>query len=166
MNIADIILLLILLTCGVVNGLKQGIVAQLASLVALYASVLLSCRFANEASAFLAEWIQASPQVLAIVSFVLLFIVIYFAIYLVGLLIKKIVTITIGSWVDKLLGVVFALFKVTLILGVLILLFDAVNTAFGFFAQDKLNQSVVYVYVKRFTDAVFPFLKSLITWQK
>lgn len=163
MNIADIILLLVLLICGVVSGLKQGLVQQVMGIVALVAAVWLSCRFASALGVYLAPYINLNVKVVNAISFAAIFMVVFYVLYLFGIMLRKVVKVSIGGWIDRLLGVLFALFKVCLILGLLILLFDAFNQTFGFVSQSKVNQSVVYVHIKNFTNVVFPYLKLLIS---
>lgn len=162
MNIADIILLLILLVGGVVTGLKNGLIRQLASIVALVLGGLLSYKFSSSLAQYMAGHLQLSSNLLNLIAFTVIFLVVFYGLYLFGVMLSKIVKLTIGGWVDKLLGVAFALAKVALILGIFILVFDSLNSAFGFVNQDRMNQSQVYIAIKKFTDVAFPYLREMI----
>ena len=70
--------------------------------------------------------------------------------------------ITLG-WLNKLLGVVFALIKCILILGVAIFVFEYINTSFNFVSQEYIAQSSLYGVIKDIADTTFPLIKSLLT---
>lgn len=163
MNIADIILLLILLVGGVVTGLRQGFIYQAVGLIALILGAWISYKYTAHLASLLAPYINLSAGVVNVLAFAVIFLVAYFVLYAIGMAFRKIVRITFGGWIDKLLGVAFALCKIALILGLLILLFDTLNGALGFISQEKVNSSVVYVHIKQFTNAVFPYLKTIIS---
>lgn len=162
MNIVDIILLGFLLVCGVFTGLKEGFIYQLVGIIALVLGAWLSFRFASTLGAYMASYIQMSSNLLNILSFIVIFLLVFYVLYLLGMLLKRIIKISLGGWIDRLLGVVFALVKVAIVLGLLIMLFDSVNNTFGFISQDKISRSTVYVHIREFTNAVFPYLKSLL----
>ena len=60
------------------------------------------------------------------------------------------------------LGIVFALLKTVLIIGLVIILFESIRSLIPFVSSDTLNESVLYYPIKTIADTVFPFLKELI----
>ena len=82
--------------------------------------------------------------------------------HLVGKGVEKVLKVVMLGWLNKLLGVVFALIKVFLIIGLVIILFDAINSNIPFVSPEKLDESLFYNPVKELADIVFPYLKGLI----
>ena len=64
------------------------------------------------------------------------------------------------GWLDKTLGLVFALAVNALVIGVFIILFDTVNAKFAFVKPEVLDASVVYTSLRDLSYLVFPYLKS------
>ena len=66
------------------------------------------------------------------------------------------------GWLDKILGIIFAIIKTALILGLLIILFNTLNIQFNIIKSDILVESVVYTTLKNFAYTIFPYLKELL----
>ena len=81
---------------------------------------------------------------------------------LIGKAIEKVVKLAMLGWLNKLLGIVFALLKAVLIIGLVIIIFDAIYNLIPFVSSDTLNESVLYNPIKSIANTVFPFLKELI----
>ena len=75
MNILDIILLLCFIP-AVISGLRKGFIAQVVAIISLVLGIWLSVRFASAAGAWLGQWIEASQQLLNVISFAVIFIVV------------------------------------------------------------------------------------------
>ena len=67
--------------------------------------------------------------------------------------------------VSRLLGMCFSLLKCILILGLVILAFNALNNTFGFVKPEQLADSTLYPIIKNLADSIFPYLKSFFTLQ-
>lgn len=162
MNIFDITLLLLILVAGVISGLRKGFIHQIVSVIALIAGAYLAYCLFPIVSEALGNHVSWSVNVLNVIAFSVTFLGIYLVVSLIGIIVRKIISSAFGGWLDKFLGILFSTTKVVLVLGIFILLFDALNGAFEMVDQSTLDQSIVYVYIKKFTDVVFPFLKNLI----
>lgn len=161
MNILDIILLLCCVP-AIIHGLSKGFIAQAMALVALVLGAWLSFQFSGLAVEWLKPVIAAHPTVLQAIAFALILIVVFIAMSLVGKALEGIIRIVMLGWLNKLLGVVFALLKVLLAAGLLILLFESVTTALEIDCSEVTGGSVLYAPVKDFADVFFPYMKELI----
>lgn len=162
MNITDIILLVMILVWGVFTGIRKGFVFQITALLSLVLGTYLAYCFASALGAIIAPHVDWSCNVLNIISFIIIFIAVFSALYLVGFIIRKMMSAVVGPGIDKILGVLFSTFKIVLILGLAIQMFDALNCALGFVSQQTMDESLVYVWIKKVSGVVFPYLKSLI----
>ena len=81
---------------------------------------------------------------------------------LLGKLLAKTLSLASLGFVDKLLGVVFALLKAALIIGLLIFVFDTFNTKWNIVNPEVLDGSVIYGALHRAAMKVFPYLQNLL----
>ncbi|MBR1871725.1 MAG: CvpA family protein [Bacteroidales bacterium] len=161
MNTVDIILLICLVP-AVVQGFIKGFISQVAALLGLILGVWASFHFSEAVSAWLLPYMgETSPQVVKILAFAVILIVVILLLYLAGKALKGVIKLVLLGWLDKLLGIVFSLAKAVLIIGLLIMAFEAVNSALSLVSQEVLNSSVLYPALKSVTDTVFPYLKQL-----
>ena len=79
---------------------------------------------------------------------------------LVAKLLTKVLEMSMLGWLDKVLGLAFALVINALLLGVFIILFDTLNLKFGFVKPEVLDASIVYTTLRDLCYLVFPYLKA------
>ena len=106
--------------------------------------------------------LEVSDTIVSVLAFVLILIAVSVAMVLLGKLLSKFLKVVMLGWLDKLLGVVFALLCTALVLGVLIVSFDALNTKFAIVSVEKLEGSVLYTALRSASWFVFPYLKELV----
>lgn len=161
MNILDFIILLCFIP-AVISGLKKGFIAQVVAIIALILGAWLSYRFSSAASTWIGQWIEGSQQLLQIISFIIIFIVVVFALHLLGKAIEASIKIIMLGWLNKLLGVAFSMLKCMLIIGLLIMAFNAINETFSLVQESKLAESLLYTPIKNMTYSVFPYIKDML----
>ena len=162
MAILDIILLLCFIP-AIVTGISKGFVRQVVDLVAILAAAWAAFHFSTMMADWLGQYLTLDPSILNVVSFVLVAIVVALLLHLVGaLLTKTLQTLSLG-FVNRLLGLVFGVLKVALILGLLILLFETLNSSLGIVKPEATAKAVVYNALKNAANAIFPILKSFVT---
>lgn len=161
MNVLDIIMLLCLVP-AIFRGVSKGFISQAVALVALVLGAWMSFKFSGVVVDWLKPAIDLPPAILQAVAFALILLAVFFGLTLAGKALEGIVKFVMLGWLNKLLGVVFALLKVILALGLLIILFDAVTTALGVDCSKITGESVLYGPLKSFADAFFPYLRELI----
>lgn len=161
MNILDFIILLCFIP-AVISGLKKGFIAQVVAIIALVLGAWLSYRFSSAVSIWIGQWIEGSQQLLQIISFIIIFIVVVFALHMLGKAIEASIKIIMLGWLNKLLGVVFSMLKCMLIIGLLIMAFNAINETFSLVQESKLAESLLYNPIKNMTYSVFPYIKDML----
>lgn len=160
MSILDIILLICFIP-ALVQGLKKGFIAQVVAVISIIAGVWMSFEFATLVSGWLGEYIPGSEQILKIVAFVLILAGVIVGFYLLGKIIEGMFKLVMLEWLNRLLGVIFAMMKTALIVGLLIMVFNSVNETFDLVSGEYLSKSLLYNPLKEFADSVFPYLKGL-----
>ena len=165
MNILDIIILICFIP-ALVQGLRKGFIAQVIAIISIIAGIWLSFRFATYVSLWLAQYIQASDQILRITAFALILVLTILGLGAVGKLMEATIKIVMLGWVNKLLGVLFSFIKCTLVVGLIILAFSSFNQAFNIVSEAELAKSVLYTPFKDFAATIFPYLKELLFLSK
>lgn len=162
MNTPDIILLLLVLIPGTITGLRKGFIYQVITVLAVWLGALISYQFARPFGDYLGEIIKLPANVVNVIAFILTFIVVYFVLHLLGMILRKIIKDIVGGGTDKVLGVILGIFKQALIIGLLIIVFDTINSKIVIVNRETLDESGVYGWLHDFAKAVFPFLKNLV----
>lgn len=160
MNILDIILLVCLIP-AIIQGLRKGFIAQVVAIISLVLGGWMAYLFSSALTKWLGQWIEISSAVLNIISFILIFALVVTGLFLLGKILEASVKIILLGWLNKLLGLIFALLKYALVIGLLIILFDSVNNSVGIVSESYLDSSVMYSAFRKITYLIFPYLKSI-----
>jgi len=100
-----------------VRGIWVGFVRQLASLAALILGYIFAGRYYEQISPRLSSLIP-SPQLCFLVTYALLFLAVFFGVLALGFVLKKVMSISLLGWFDRLMGGIFGLVKAGVIIPV------------------------------------------------
>lgn len=164
MSILDVILLICFIP-AVISGMRKGFISQAISIISIIAGIWVSYEFASIVGEWIGQYIEASENILSIIAFAVIMIGVFIALGLVGRFLEKILTIVMLGWLNKLLGLAFALIKTALIVGLVIMFFTSLNNNLHIISEEVLAESVLYCYLKDLAYTVFPYLKTLIFWK-
>ena len=162
MAILDIILLLCFIP-AIVTGISKGFIKQVVDLVAILAAAWAAFHFSTMMADWLSQYLTLDASILKVVSFVLVAIVVAVLLHLVGALLTKTLKALSLGFLNRLLGLVFGVLKVALILGLVILLFETLNSSLHIVKPEATADAVVYNALKNAANAIFPILKSFVT---
>lgn len=162
MAILDIILLLCFVP-AIVSGISKGFVKQAVDLAAILVAAWAAFHFSTVLGGWLGRYITLEPSILNVISFVLIIIVAAVLLNLVGTLVTKALQAVSLGFVNRLLGLVFAVLKVAVVLGLLILLFETLNSTLHILKPESTADAVVYNALKEAAEKVFPILKTFVT---
>ena len=155
----DIILLVCFLP-GIIRGLSKGFLEQALALAGIVLSVWAAFRFSGLVATWLKPYVDFSETTVNVIAFALILVVMSLVVLLVAKLLTKVVEMAMMGWLDKTLGLVFALAVNALVIGVFIVLFDTINVKFNLVKPEVLDGSVVYTTLRDLCYLVFPYLKS------
>jgi membrane protein required for colicin V production len=157
MNTIDIVIVVILLF-GTINGFIKGLFIEVTTLVGLVLGVYGAIHFSHFLGNFLKDSVSWDESMIQVVSFAGTFLIILIALVLLGKALTKIAeTIALGFF-NKIVGAVFGLIKYALILSIVLMVYDHINSSIRFVEKPKVKQSVLYEPVKNFAPAIFPNL--------
>ena len=154
---------LILLICflpGIIRGISKGFLEQALALAGVVLSVWAAFRFSGLVATWLKPYADLSETTLNVVSFALILIAMSLLVLIIAKLLTKVIELAMLGWLDKTLGLVFALAVNALVIGVFIVLFDTINLKFGLVKPEVLDESIVYTTLRDICYLVFPYLKS------
>ena len=162
MSIVDIILLICFIP-ALISGLRKGLIAQLVAIISIFAGIWVSFEFASIISQWLSQYIEAPENVLQIIAFALIMVGVFVTLGIIGKMLEGILNLVMLGWANKLLGVVFSFVKCALVTGLLIMVFNSINTSLDLVSAETLSESVLYTPLKDFADSVFPYIKEMIS---
>lgn len=147
---------------AIITGISKGLVEQLVSLVSLLMGVWAAFHFSSALAEWLNGYLHVEPRIINICAFALTVLLTVLILNLIGKLITKTLSMASLGWANRLLGLVFALLKAALVIGLLIFIFDPINAKFNLVNQEVLDASVIYSALHDLSMKVFPFLKEMI----
>lgn len=157
MSVLDIILLGVI-GLGLVRGFMKGFFVEIASVIALIAGVYGAIHFSNYAETFIDENSQWDEKTINIIAFAVTFLIIVLAIALAGKALTKLADFAALGIVNKLLGALFGAIKLTLILSVVLNIYDITNRAIPMTDEKSIEDSALYTPVKSLVPMMFPII--------
>lgn len=162
MSTVDIIILVCFIP-ALIEGFSKGFICQIVSLLSIVIGVWVAFHFSELLCPYIAQYIPGlPPTALHVTGFAILFFFVAVILTLIGKLLSKLVKLVLLGWVDKLLGIVFALLKAAIIIGVVLILFNSINSLLTLVSDETLGESILYGPLRDFSYKLFPFLKALI----
>ncbi|MBF6608441.1 MAG: CvpA family protein [Flavobacterium sp.] len=159
MEYIDIVLGLIL-AFGVLRGIWNGFIAELASLIALVVGIWAALKFSHLMRGILENHVSWNPKSIQVAAFILTFVLV-----VIGMsILAKILTKTAGmvglGLVNKIMGAVAGLLKTVLLLSVFLNLFSKINTNGALISQESTEQSIFYNPISRVAAKLYPTIES------
>lgn len=153
MSILDAIIIIVILLF-LSRGLWVGFIKQIASIAALLIGFIVSGRYYGESANLVIPFID-NKQAGFFITYVFLFSLSFFAVILLGILLKKVITISLLGWFDRFLGgflgLAKGLFVSCLIFMSLSLFISGANPIF--------RQSYFYPYLENSSRFVLSIIK-------
>ncbi|MDR1414996.1 MAG: CvpA family protein [Odoribacteraceae bacterium] len=154
MNYLDIILLIPLLY-GAARGISRGLVVEIATLLALVLGVYLALRCSDPARVILQEYMMIPPQYSYYVAFAIIFLVVVIVIHLLGKLLTKLLNVIALGLLNRLLGTLFGVLKMTIVVCALLFLFNSIDQQYGLLSAKTKEASWLYLPLTHFAEGVY-----------
>jgi membrane protein required for colicin V production len=123
MNPLDVVIIIIL-GYGLIRGIFRGMVKEISSIVGVFAGFYAAYSYYPLVSDIMEDWITNVPF-LNILSFMLIFCVIFFIISILGVIIKYLMHVASLGWMDRLLGASLGFGKAILIVSIILVALTA-----------------------------------------
>ncbi|QBA65232.1 CvpA family protein [Muriicola soli] len=154
MSFIDIVLGLLLLY-GLFKGIKNGLVVEIASILALVAGLYGAIHFSYIVGNYLATHWEWNERTMSLVSFIITFFIIVIAVITAGRLLTKIAEIAMLGLLNKIAGGLFGALKVAIILGALLIFLESVNKSLRLVNEETKAESVLYEPIRNIGELVF-----------
>lgn len=157
MNYIDIILG-VLLILSALGGLKNGLVAEVASLAALILGIWGAIHFSYITTDLLIKYFDLKTNYLNIISFGVTFIVIVILVHIVGNVVSNLVNTGVLGIANRLGGLVFGLLRSILFLSFALLVFDKIEEDVKIIPEKAKSESRMYEPIRNIAPSIFPFI--------
>ncbi len=161
MSTIDIVIAVILLF-GLVKGFIKGLFIEITSLVGLVLGVYGAIHFSYFLSDILKSRVSWDVSMIQIVAFAGTFLIILLALVFLGKILTKIAETAALGFFNKILGAIFGILKYALILSIVFLVYDQINSSIKFLDKKKVKHSTLYEPVKNLAPTIFPGLVKIV----
>jgi len=153
-NVIDIILA-VALGFGFVKGFFKGFIIEVASLGALLLGLLGAVKFSSLVSNLLNDFFDWNPVATLTVSYLIVFIIIVYAISLLAKALTKIITKASLGLFNKSLGALFGFLKWAIFMSVGLFFLEKLNTWVTIIDPEMMESSVLYKPITQLGDYLF-----------
>ncbi|MFN8211952.1 MAG: CvpA family protein [Bacteroidales bacterium] len=157
MNWIDAVIVIILILAAV-RGFINGFVKEVASLLALILGIWGAIKFSSFTAEKLYDYFDLTGKYVGIMAFIITFILIVIAIHFLGMLVDKLMKAIALGFVNRLVGIVFGVLKSVLIMSVIFVVLNAVDSHRHFLPKDKIEKSFLYNPISDIAPAIFPII--------
>ena len=165
MGVIDIVILCCFLP-SLYFGAKNGFIRQVISLVIIIMGVKLAISFSPYVSEWLKTRVEFQPVWISVISFAAVFLAVALVLALVEKILNAVIKVTMLGWLNRLLGIVFSMLKVTVILSIIAYFLKSANELVGFISEEDLAESKFFQPLLDLAEKIFPALKSFIQQQQ
>jgi membrane protein required for colicin V production len=153
-NFIDIVLGLLLLY-GLYKGVRNGLLVEIASILALIAGLYGAIHFSYLVGDYMELHFNWNEKTMSLVSFLLTFFIIVILVILAAKFLTKVAELAMLGLLNRIAGGLFGLLKVGIILGALLIFLESVNKSLRMFDDDIQEHSVLYEPIRNLGDLVF-----------
>ena len=155
MNIFDVVIV-VLLVFAFIRGFLKGFFVEITSLIALFGGIWGAIHFSHFTVELLERYVNWDKNYILLIAFAITFITVAMGVSYLGKGLTRIADVVALGLVNKIMGGIFALLKSLVIISVIIVFFSRINNTIPFVEKTTLENSILYVPVKRITQVIFP----------
>lgn len=157
MNWIDAVIIIVLVI-SMITGFTNGFVKEVASLAALILGIWGAIRFSSFTAAKLYDYFDMTGQYVGIIAFIITFMIIVVCIHFIGIVADRIITSISLGFLNRLLGVAFGLLKSILIMSVVFVVLNVVDSKRPFLPRETIEKSMFYNPISDIAPALFPII--------
>jgi len=157
MNWLDAIIVIILIL-SLVTGFINGLVKEVASLAALILGIWGAIKFSTFTAGKLYDYFDMTGHYVGIIAFLVTFGIIVVIIHFIGILADKIVSAASLGFINRILGIVFGLLKAVLIMSVVFVVLNSIDSRRSFLPNKTIEESKFYNPISDIAPAIFPVI--------
>ncbi len=155
MTFLDIVLA-VFLVYGVIRGLKNGLFVELASLVSFFIGIYIAVKFSYLIANVISD---GTSKTVKVVAFILTLVLVVVGIYLLAKVFSNIASTLFLGWLNRLGGAFLGVLRITLLLGIVLSLFQKVNFDNLLISKETEEKSLFFNPIVKTSEVFFPVLK-------
>lgn len=159
MNYVDIFLIVLFLWAGW-RGFRKGLVIEVFATLSLFIGLYGAIHFSDYAGERLQAWFDIREDYLPAIAFGVTFIGLVIAVHFIAKAISGLVNIMALGMVNKLFGVVFAVFKACLIASIALMLLSPLMKELKFPPREVRNDALLYEPVEKLAPTLLPAIEN------
>lgn len=160
MNYLDIFIAIALIIAAI-SGYQKGFIKSLTSLVALIAGIYFAIYFSDIVADWLIRNIDINRKYVFIAAFLLTFAGVSFLVHLLGQLLDNIASLSALGVINKIAGMAVGVLKGVILMSILILLFNLVNSNHTILNQKTIDDSLLYKPVESVAPIILRNIQKL-----
>lgn len=157
----DIIMGMLLLW-GMWRGFKNGLILEVAAIVALIAGIYGAVHFSDVTATYLTEKVQLNigKESLGLLSFLVTFALVALGVHWAGKLLTHLIKMIFLGKLNSLAGALFGALKIALVLGAVLVYFEEGYTQLGIIDEESKTASRLFIPIQQvghfFFDRILP----------
>lgn len=155
------ILLGAFLAYGFYKGFRNGLFVELSALVSFLIGLLLAIKFSSWVGIKINEILHYDSKNIKIIAFVLTFVLVVVGIYFLAKILTQIANWSNLGIANNLAGGAVRIIKTTLILSVMIHMFNKLNFNNTFVSKNTLNESLFFNPIQEVSQKVTPSIEEI-----
>lgn len=149
----------ILLLIAFINGYRKGLIMQLVGLATIVLAAIFGGRLAKIILPEINRFIDLSPEVARVLSFILAFVAIAMLLSLIGRILQQFIEVVFLSFVNRLLGAVIAVGTMMVVLSIILNLILMLDNNEQMINKKTKEESFFFERVEAVIPAIVPYLE-------
>lgn len=159
MSIIDILIGIPLLW-AMVKGFKNGLIFEIATLVALVLGIYGAIHFSDFTAQFIRDRFDYNSEYLGYIAFGVTFILIVIIVNVIGKLLNSLIEAVALGMFNRILGLIFGLLKGVIIVGIIVHFVSYLDQKFNFISDEKKQDSYLYEPMNIVSETMFELFDS------
>lgn len=143
----------VLLGWAAFKGIRNGLFVEIASLISFFIGIYIAVKFSYVVGGFIGD-----SKTAKVAAFIITLILVVVGIHLLAKVFSKIASSLFLGWLNKLGGAFFAVLKTTLLLGVVLSLFQKVNINNALISKETQENSLFFNPILKTSEFMLPVL--------
>ena len=152
MDFIDIVFA-VLLGFAAFKGLKNGLFVEFASVISFFIGIYIAVKFSYVVGSFIGD-----SKTAKVTAFIITLLLVVIGIHLLAKVFSGIASTLFLGWLNKLGGAFFAILKTTLLLGVVLSLFQKVNINDALVSKETQENSIFFNPILKTSEFMLPVL--------
>lgn len=152
------IVLLIPLVFAIIRGFQKGFLVEISMLIGLFLGVFAGYKFSDLVN----EWLKNTFEIdIPLLAFAVTFGAVLIGLYFLAKALEQVLKAVAMGWLNKTVGALFSAAKWVLIMSVIIMFFNKVNSMFHLISQEEIEKSLLYQPIQDVAPTVLPILEDI-----